>query len=328
MSTPVRPAPGTPTHTPAGLLLIDAGNTRIKWRLITPGRAGDLTLAQGSCATADAASLAGAWADWPVRHAWLTCVADDQVLARLHAALATRQPAVSVTRVLPGAHCRGLANAYPAPAQLGADRWAGAIGAHHLHPGRVLVIATLGTATTLDLIVPLASPGAAPRGGGATDTPAATHAGQAAVDTAVHAADTPHPAGCTGQFAGGVILPGVELMRAALAQGTARLPLAQGHYQPVATSTGDAIVSGILHAQLGAIERLCALGQAEAAARTPGRPALCLLGGGAAAAVRELLVTPATAPRLQVEFGAADDLVLRGLALIAAGPPCCPPERS
>ena len=50
-----------------------------------------------------------------------------------------------------------------------------------------------------------------------------------------------------GTFRGGVILPGLSLMRRALAQGTAGLPLASGDYHVHPRNTDDAIASGAMH---------------------------------------------------------------------------------
>lgn len=86
-----------------------------------------------------------------------------------------------------------------------------------------------------------------------------------------------------GQFAGGLILPGVDLMRRALARDTAALPLAEGAWSPAPGCTADAIVSGCLEAQAGAIER--------AYARL-GEGAICLLSGGAADRLAPLLSIP------------------------------------
>lgn len=97
----------------------------------------------------------------------------------------------------------------------------------------------------------------------------------------------------TGQFRGGLILPGLSLMRTALARNTADLPHAAGHYRAQPTNTDDAIVSGALHATLGAITRM----RADAA--------LCLLSGGAAGEL---------APHLGLPCRLVDNLVLEGLA--------------
>lgn len=101
-----------------------------------------------------------------------------------------------------------------------------------------------------------------------------------------------------GQFSGGLILPGLDLMRRALARDTAALPLAEGAYAPLPRCTEDAIVSGCLEAQAGAIER---------AWRRLGDPdAPCLLSGGAA---------PHLAPLLAVPCRLVDNLVLEGLCV-------------
>ena len=101
----------------------------------------------------------------------------------------------------------------------------------------------------------------------------------------------------SGVFRGGVILPGVDLMRASLARNTAQLPLAEGAYQLAPRNTMDAIVSGCLHAQIGAIERMFANLSGE-----PG--AVCWLTGGAAQRL---------APLLDIPFRQVDTLILDGL---------------
>lgn len=103
-----------------------------------------------------------------------------------------------------------------------------------------------------------------------------------------------------GNFQGGLILPGVALMVRALAGNTAQLPLAEGKFAGLPRNTADAIASGCLHAQAGAIERM--FEQVAAYAE-----ATCLVGGGAAAQLCDLL----RIPKRQV-----DTLVLEGLARI------------
>lgn len=87
-----------------------------------------------------------------------------------------------------------------------------------------------------------------------------------------------------GCFTGGLILPGLELMQRALAKGTAGLPFAAGEYSVMPRCTDDAIVSGCIEAQLGAIER--------AFARLPADSACCLLSGGNAGRLAHRLVIP------------------------------------
>ena len=101
----------------------------------------------------------------------------------------------------------------------------------------------------------------------------------------------------SGRFRGGLILPGVDLMRASLARNTAQLPLAEGEFRCEPRNTIDAIASGCLHAQIGAIERMFAKLSAE-----PG--AICLLTGGAAKRI---------SPYLSIPFQLTDNLILDGL---------------
>jgi len=107
-----------------------------------------------------------------------------------------------------------------------------------------------------------------------------------------------------GVFQGGLILPGIDLMRAALAGNTAQLPLAAGEFKVLPRNTEDAIVSGCLQATAGAIERMFAplLDQ-------PG--AVCLLSGGAAENLAPLLGIPCLG---------SDNLVIQGLARIDREP--------
>ena len=58
-------------------------------------------------------------------------------------------------RARPFAHRRsqcGVTNCYTEPSALGSDRWCGLIGAHAAFPGENLLIATFGTATTLEAL--------------------------------------------------------------------------------------------------------------------------------------------------------------------------------
>ncbi|HKW37045.1 MAG TPA: type III pantothenate kinase [Burkholderiales bacterium] len=103
-----------------------------------------------------------------------------------------------------------------------------------------------------------------------------------------------------GTFAGGMILPGLDLMKRSLARDTAGLPLARGSFSDTPRTTADAIESGCLLAQAGAIERaFAALGSGAA----------CVLAGGAAGRI---------APHLRIPLRIADNLVLEGLVRIAS----------
>lgn len=103
-----------------------------------------------------------------------------------------------------------------------------------------------------------------------------------------------------GRFRGGLILPGAALMKQALASNTADLPHASGRWTAHPVATDDAIESGCIEAQLGAIERMHA--------RIEGG-ALCLLSGGAAESL---------APLLNIPVRVVDNLVLEGLVRMAS----------
>ncbi|MDI6746328.1 MAG: type III pantothenate kinase [Rhodocyclaceae bacterium] len=111
-----------------------------------------------------------------------------------------------------------------------------------------------------------------------------------------------------GVFRGGLILPGLDLMRQALARNTAGLPVARGIYSALPTNTDNAIVSGCLAATLGAIERMADSPVCHPSGKTPGPEFLCLISGGAAATL---------VPHLSFSFRRIDNLVLLGLAQVS-----------
>jgi len=232
------------------LLLIDAGNTRVKWAIALDGAAPGDWIAHGAVAHADLETLGDAWAGHAIARALVSNVAGATLAERLAAQLP-----VAPTPFVARPELAGLRNRYREPARLGADRFAAALGARTLAPARALVVATCGTATTVDAV----------------------------------SAD--------GDFVGGMILPGLGLMLGSLARNTAQLPqVAAGANMPptFADNTQDAILSGCLAAQAGAIERACAA--------LP--EALCILSGGAA---------PQVAPALGVPYRMLDNIVLVGL---------------
>ena len=104
-----------------------------------------------------------------------------------------------------------------------------------------------------------------------------------------------------GRFLGGLILPGLALMRSSLASNTAQLPAGGGSLQPLPTNSADAIASGCLLATGGAIERMFAGIASELGA-------VCLLSGGAADVLH---------PVLDIPCRRIDNLVLEGLARIS-----------
>lgn len=81
-----------------------------------------------------------------------------------------------------------------------------------------------------------------------------------------------------GRHLGGLILPGLALMRRALSEGTAALPdVDRGAVAALACSTADAIVSGTALGLVSAVDGLCR----RASARLEGEPVYVLTGGDA-----------------------------------------------
>src|SRR5207245_10576699 len=97
----------------------------------------------------------------------------------------------------------------------------------------------------------------------------------------------------------GASLLGLHGMKRCRAGGTARLPCARGRFSAEPRNTADAIETGCLLAQAGAIERAFAAMEHGAA---------CVLAGGAARRI---------ARHLSITVRLVDNLVLEGLVRIA-----------
>jgi type III pantothenate kinase len=250
------------------MLLIDAGNTRVKWALAQADGALGEWIMQGAVTHADMPQLELAWCEAGAAHGitriLIANVAGNALRVQLEyvlqRCLQDLQPEWFAS--LPA--LAGITNGYRNPAQLGCDRFSAAIAGHTLAPGVPVIVANCGTATTIDAVT------------------------------------------ADGVFLGGMILPGLGLMASSLARNTAQLPqIAQDGKLPdgFADNTDDAILSGILAAQSGAIEHACAVHQA----------AECIVSGGAA---------PYIAPMLKVPYRIVENIVLIGLhAAVRSAPP-------
>lgn len=100
-----------------------------------------------------------------------------------------------------------------------------------------------------------------------------------------------------GVFLGGVIVPGMNLMREALVRGTARVTEATGHWQAFPRCTTDAVESGIVAALCGAVQ----LQHARLAEISPVAPQCLLTGGAAKALSPHLTVAAEFVPALVME---------------------------
>ena len=251
-------------------LLIDAGNTRIKWALVN----GEDWLCSGVLPAKQAGKLsrhiAGHLAPrylrrlrtdlHDIQQIWVSNVAGEEIAQHIRniGAGKSGQPHFVVARE---AQC-GVRNGYSNTSQLGSDRWAALIAAWHLVQGKCLTVNS-GTATTIDTLSE------------------------------------------RGEFLGGLILPGVELMQRSLVAATVQLKSTQGEYMPFPLNSADALYSGAIQASCGAIERQYTLLNDASAP--------VVLSGGAAGLLQPYL----NQKLFSVPPRVVDNLVLQGLLLMA-----------
>jgi type III pantothenate kinase len=130
------------------MLLIDAGNTRVKWALA--GRSWPRRIA-GEIATADvnAKSIAALAREYPRHLTALACVV-PRLLPAFRRGFAGRL--IEATAAMPqGRFGFELRFAYPKPAELGADRIAAAVAAHAWGQYPAIIVAC-GTATAYSVL--------------------------------------------------------------------------------------------------------------------------------------------------------------------------------
>ena len=264
----------------ASVLLIDIGNTRIKWARWHPGRLSRM----------QAAFHAG-WGrkDYEQHlfgHSRRSSSGDEQVIVasvagarvnRLLAAAARRAWNARARFIATSRRAAGVTTRYRETWRLGVDRFAGVVGARSfLGPTGACVI-NAGTAVTIDLL------------------------------------------DSKGVHLGGAILPGPRLMVSSLLGGTAGIEARArenanrrrrgrpgGHAALFARSTRDAIEEGARYAVAAAVDRAVLEGR-----RVLGRtPRVLLTGGG----VEEL------EPLIRARHVRVPDLVLRGIAAQAGLP--------
>jgi type III pantothenate kinase len=259
-------------------LLLDAGNTALKWALSGSDEPGPLArgilVLEGGFTDELAGTLKAALANLPSRSAAglqaVGCSVASEAVTRAIAAAVAPLASGGVRWMTSEARFehRGvvLINGYRDPGQLGADRWYAMIAARQSFPGQPLVVVCAGTATTVD-----------------------------SVDAA-------------GRFLGGAIAPGTSLMADSLARGTARLPRSTGKPVAMPDNTDDAIATGVADALAGLVER-----RVRALARTGAPPQLVLAGGRVGELAGRLWLQGEVAGIMLEE-----QLVLRGLWLRAS----------
>ena len=249
------------------ILVIDVGNTRLKWAWLTSTGLSD----QQAVVHRDAKP--GMWTSAlfesgqkPSRV--LVSNVAGPAMAKTLTQLAKKKFKLTVEFVTATQEFQGLTNGYLDPALLGADRWLGLIGAWTM-ARTALCVVDAGTAVKVD-----------------------------GVDA-------------SGQHLGGLLAPGIHMMREALMNRTSDIAKAalcstQSLAGILANNTIGAVSRGAVFALAGMADRA-----AEVIEQSTGaRPKLFITGGDAGMITGTMLGHGEIVP----------DLVLRGLALIAAQP--------
>jgi type III pantothenate kinase len=240
------------------ILLLDIGNTHIKWARLEGGKLGSqqahVHLEE------DIGPVLERVFDGPAPERIFASNVAGPLMAAALRELCEERYGKRPEFLIPGPATAGVKNGYKDPARLGADRWAAVIGAYHRHGGPACVI-DAGTAITVD-----------------------------AVDA-------------KGQHLGGLIAPGPQTMRRALAGATASLKDdGEGEFALLCRDTRSAIGSGGWHTAAGFLERMHGLISKELGPKTR-----FLLTGGDAERLGDLVPD---------RYTLAPDIVLQGLAVV------------
>lgn len=238
-------------------LLIDVGNTRLKWGLAKGGEiiAGQPFVHQQT----GQHELFETWKTLsPPDILAISCVASSLQLESVKSVAASLWPKAEIISAQSQANAFGVTNAYIHPEKLGVDRWLSLIAVRQQYPSVDVSIVDCGTAITIDMM------------------------------------------DADGFHQGGLICPGLTLMKKSLALGTEALQFNPENYPAgPANFTEAAIYSGTLWAVLGLIEH--SLGEQE-------NRQLIMTGGDAELIAEQLHCRPII----------DSDLVLRGLAILSS----------
>jgi type III pantothenate kinase len=131
------------------VLLVDIGNTRIKWARLEGGRLAKARAAvhSGWGVTDYARRLLGSK---PPEHVLVSSVAGPEVNRAI--AAAARRAGAKVQFVTVPRRGGGVRVGYVEPWRLGVDRFVGVVGAHQIFKGVAVCVVGVGTAMTLDLV--------------------------------------------------------------------------------------------------------------------------------------------------------------------------------
>jgi type III pantothenate kinase len=130
-------------------LLVDIGNTRVKWAVLRGSKMGPMRAALHRGKPAALRALVRG--SRGIEQVVAVCVAGTHIERALSAAVKRRFGfAPRFVRSTREALC--VRSGYRETWRLGADRWVGAVGAYHLLGGRAVVVANVGTALTIDAV--------------------------------------------------------------------------------------------------------------------------------------------------------------------------------
>jgi type III pantothenate kinase len=239
-------------------LLVDMGNTRLKWGGAKGGQIITGQSLMNICI--DRQELLDLWKDIArPRRLAVSCVSTNRLLELVQSVALELWPDVDIVLVKSQAQAFGVTNTYQQPEKLGVDRWLSLVAVWLQYQSPACIV-DCGTAITVDLI------------------------------------------DADGRHQGGLICPGLTLMKNSLAQGTEALSVSETkHIFGPANFTEAAIYSGTLAAAIGLVEHVLA--------KQPATMQLILTGGDA-----ELI-----AGQLDVASIVEPDLVLRGLLCVLEG---------
>ena len=240
-------------------LLIDIGNTRIKW---CSDNNGDLKtgFAIDYKQSGFIHDLRLRWLKLdPPQQLAISSVSESQTARQIIDLAKTIWPDIEIIIAKSQEQGFSVINAYQQPDKLGVDRWLGLIALRKFYPGNSCIV-DCGTAITIDCL-------------------------------------NNH-----GQHLGGLISPGLRLMKQSLYQGAENLSFSNKHYETgLSGFTEAAIYSGTLYAAVGLIEKsinnLCSC------------QTVVMTGGDA-----ELI-----AKHLEFESIIEPDFVMKGLSLFCRG---------
>ena len=131
------------------MLLVDAGNSRLKWAMINEGKRSQQMAQDYSKHNADQL-LIEQLSKKQVSKLIVVSVLGDQFAKKIQGYC--RQYTIELSIIHSQLEAYGIKNSYEEPQRLGGDRFVGMIAAHHLRPDQHCITISCGTAVTIDAI--------------------------------------------------------------------------------------------------------------------------------------------------------------------------------